>query len=173
MSSRVMAASGIDGPGRGRSQGATACGLQGGGFRITEITATKSFDSRGRLQSSRFEILTSGNVPAGTVSTDIGPVTVNVPGDPDELSVSRDLGWAGLDASVALVDETVGHTVPVDIHLSLFANGGLTRSAIASSGPPARPRSRPVRQGSSTSSATPSRPVGWCRSTVATSCGAA
>jgi hypothetical protein len=107
---------------------ATACGLQGGGFRITEITATKSFDARGRLQSSRFEILaTSGVTPAGTVSTDIGPVTVDVPVDPDYLSVSRDLGWAGLDAHVSLPDAAVGHPVPVDVHLSLFASGAATR----------------------------------------------
>jgi hypothetical protein len=108
---------------------ATACGLQGGGFRITEITATKSFDSRGRVQSSRFEFrATSGITPAGTVSADIGPVTVDVPGDPDYLSVSRDLGWAGLDASVSLMDKAVGHAVPVEIHLSLFAIGGVTRT---------------------------------------------
>lgn len=55
----------------------------------------------------------------------IGPVTLEVPIDADNLSVSRDLGWAGLDADVTAVDvEQVSQTsttVPVGIHISWLA----------------------------------------------------
>jgi hypothetical protein len=106
------------------------CGIQGGGFRITDITATKSFDANGNLSSSSFEIfVNSGIIPANTTSTSIGPVDVDVPVDPDYLSVSRDLGWAGLDASVSLHDAATNSNVPVDIHLSLFAVSGTTEQA--------------------------------------------
>jgi hypothetical protein len=110
------------------------CGIQGGGFRITDINATKSFDADGNLTSSSFEIfVTSGIIPANTTSTLIGPVDVDVPVDPDYLSVSSDLGWAGLDATVSLHDAATNADVPVDIHLSLFAVAGTTQAGGASS----------------------------------------
>ena len=87
-------------------------------------------DANGHLVSSRFEVfVNSGNTPAGTVSTLIGPVTVDVPVDPDALAVSDDLGWAGLDASVTLHDAATNRDVPVDLHLSLFAVSGVTKQA--------------------------------------------
>jgi hypothetical protein len=63
-------------------------------------------------------------------------VTVVVPGDPDTLEVSKDLGWGGLDTVIQVqwrrVDcvlsptRTCGpeilETVPVELHVYLFAN---------------------------------------------------
>jgi hypothetical protein len=95
-----------------------------------DIAATKSFAADGDLISSSFTVtVTSGIIPANTISTSIGPVDVDVPVDPDYLSVSRDLGWAGLDASVSLHDAATDRDVPVDIHLSLFAVTGTTEDA--------------------------------------------
>jgi hypothetical protein len=123
------------------------CGIQGGGFRITDIQGMKTYDANGRVVSSTFELLArSGIIPANIVSTEIGPVVVDVPIDPDYLSVSRDLGWAGLDASVTLFDAAKNRTVPVDVHLSLFAVSGTTmqdgrfvRTALAASDLPGSP----------------------------------
>jgi hypothetical protein len=104
------------------------CGIQGGGFRITDVKGMKTYDASGHLVSSTFEFFAkSGIIPANTVSTEIGPVVVNVPVDPDYLSVSRDLGWAGLDATVTLFDAAKNRDVTVDVHLSLFAVSGVTR----------------------------------------------
>jgi hypothetical protein len=62
--------------------------------------------------------------------------TVLVPGDPDLLEISKDLGWGGLDTTIQVqwrrVDCTLGtnltcgpeivETVPVELHVYLFAN---------------------------------------------------
>lgn len=47
---------------------------------------------------------------------------VTLPGDPDWLEVSNDLGWAGLDRTVWMTDQTSGQKVQVRIHLDLYAN---------------------------------------------------
>jgi hypothetical protein len=105
------------------------CGLQGGGFRFADVTATKTFDGDGSVTASTFDVFlqTGGHVPTTTITSQIGPVLVDVPIDPDFLSVSTDLGWAGLDASVVLHDSISDADVPVEIHLSLFAVTGVTQ----------------------------------------------
>jgi hypothetical protein len=102
------------------------CGIQGGGFKIAAIDATKTFDGWGHLQSSRFELFleAGGHVPTFTISAFVGPQVFDVPIDPDYLSVSSDLGWAGLDASVVGHDAVSAADVPRDIHLSVFAVTG-------------------------------------------------
>lgn len=104
------------------------CGIQGGGYRIVNINALKSVDRSVPSRTSNFQIyVTSGVTPANTVNTLIGPVTVAVPIDPDYLSVSRDLGWAGLDATVSLYDSAVQANVTVAVHLQWTANSGVTQ----------------------------------------------
>ena len=109
---------------------AVNCGLQGGGFRTAQINATKTFDADGRVVSSTFEVFVqTGNRATGTIAAQIGPVVVDVPIDPDYLSVSEDLGWAGLDATIDLPESVSGTDEPAEIHLSLFAISGVTEAA--------------------------------------------
>jgi hypothetical protein len=108
--------------------GPGACGIQGGGFNLATLTASKFVDRVNRTRVSDVNLyLTNGITPANLVYTLIGPVTVGVPGDPDNLSVSRDLGWAGLDTSVSVFDFATNTTVMVDIHLSWLANGSVVQ----------------------------------------------
>jgi hypothetical protein len=63
------------------------CGIQGGGFKVAAIDATKTFDGRGRVRSSRFEVFheTGGHVPTFTSTSSIGRQVFDVPVDPDSL----------------------------------------------------------------------------------------
>lgn len=108
--------------------GPSACGLQGGGFNLATLNASKRVDRVNRTRVSTLDVyLSNGITPAHLIYTQIGPVTVGVPGDPDTLSVSRDLGWAGLDTSVPAFDAATQTTVMVDIHLSWLANGSVVQ----------------------------------------------
>jgi len=46
---------------------------------------------------------------------------VPLPGDPDWISVSDDLGWAGIDTTVPLLDRNSGELVEVEIHVYWWA----------------------------------------------------
>jgi hypothetical protein len=54
--------------------------------------------------------------------------TIPVPGDPDNLEVSRDLGWAGLDTTVSVFDEISGTNVTIEIHAYWWATEGVAES---------------------------------------------
>jgi hypothetical protein len=47
--------------------------------------------------------------------------TVTLPGDPDLLEVSEDLGWGGLNNQVWVTDQTTGAKIRVRFNLNLFA----------------------------------------------------
>lgn len=68
----------------------------------------------------------SGNPdsPQATL-VDVGPVTLNVPGDPDSFELSRDMGWAGLDTRVYAFDRAHNRFIPIDIHLDWYAIAGV------------------------------------------------
>ncbi|MBX3080549.1 MAG: hypothetical protein KF716_02875 [Anaerolineae bacterium] len=105
-----------------------ACGLQSSGYRVAELTATKSIDRTVPSRTSNFTLyMESGVRIVHQVSTLIGPVTVPVPIDVDYLSVSRDLGWAGLDGSVVVFDAANNENVTVDVHLQWVANAGVVQ----------------------------------------------
>jgi hypothetical protein len=65
----------------------------------------------------------------GDAVLSVGPVTVQVPGDPDNLEVSRDLGWAGLDTAVSVFDQVSQSNVTIEIHAYWWANTGVTESS--------------------------------------------
>jgi hypothetical protein len=48
-------------------------------------------------------------------------ITVPVPGDPDNVEVSRDLGWGGLDTIVTVFDAVTQKNVPVELHVYWWA----------------------------------------------------
>jgi hypothetical protein len=102
------------------------CGLQGGGYIAINMKATKTIDRQNRTRSAEIELFIKTGNPGG-VTTLIGPTVVQVPIDVDYLSVSRDLGWAGVDASVPLYDAATQATIMVDIHFQWFANAGVTQ----------------------------------------------
>jgi hypothetical protein len=68
----------------------------------------------------------SGNSasPQATL-VDVGPITLNVPGDPDSFELARDLGWAGLDTRVYAYDRAHSRYIPIDIHLDWWADSGV------------------------------------------------
>jgi hypothetical protein len=96
-----------------------------------EITATKRVD--GAWRQSEVHISYHYNFFAGKRNFD---ATVLVPGDPDLLEVSKDLGWGGLDTTIQVQWRRVDcvqnpnticgpeyvETVPVELHVYLFAN---------------------------------------------------
>lgn len=103
-----------------------ACGIQGGGYNIVMLNANKIVDRANRTKVSSLDLyLTKGIKPANLVYVLIGPDTVTVPGDADNLSVSRDLGWAGLDTSVQVYDAATQTTVTADLHVAWFAKSGV------------------------------------------------
>ena len=84
-------------------------------FYIVELRATKLVD--GDYRASQIEIYING--VDGIVPW--VQETVVVPGDPDALSVSGDLGWGGLHTTVMVTDQRTGATLPMTIHLDQFA----------------------------------------------------
>jgi hypothetical protein len=71
---------------------------------------------QGRIKSAQYDIDIHGS-PSAWIFNATG---VLVPEDPDWLSVSRDLNWAGLDATVDLYDSVSNTTMPVEIHAYLW-----------------------------------------------------
>lgn len=46
---------------------------------------------------------------------------IPMPGDPDWIAVSDDLGWAGIDTTVSLLDRNSGEMVDVELHIYWWA----------------------------------------------------
>ncbi|MBX3062829.1 MAG: hypothetical protein U0528_11825 [Anaerolineae bacterium] len=99
-------------------------------LRIT-LDAIKRVD--GKWRQSEVHISYHYNYVDGSRDFD---ATVVLSGDPDQLEVSKDLGWGGLDTVIQVqwrrVDCTISptrvcgaeivETIPVEIHVSLWAN---------------------------------------------------
>lgn len=79
-----------------------------------EIHAVKSVDGRVRASSVDLEFLGGADNPV------VIEERLPFPEDADELEVSRDLGWAGLNMATLAFDQTSVSYVPVEIHLSLY-----------------------------------------------------
>lgn len=61
------------------------------------------------------------------VKEDIAPITLTIPGDPDNFEVSRDLGWAGLDTTVYAYNRVTNRDEPIEIHIDWYATGLVTQ----------------------------------------------
>jgi hypothetical protein len=61
-----------------------------------------------------------------TVFHDVPEVTIPLPGDPDNVEVSRDLGWGGLDTVLQVWDNETASIIPIEIHLSWEAIAPVT-----------------------------------------------
>ena len=66
----------------------------------------------------RLHLLGPGGATDGVL---IAEDWIDVPGDPDWMSVSDDLGWAGIDTTVYLLDRNHGQMVRVDMHVYWWA----------------------------------------------------
>jgi hypothetical protein len=91
---------------------------------VIELQATKFVDGQSRY--TILHIRYKGPTPGFGIHWRIFETTVVLPGDPDQLEVSRDLGWGGLDG-VAWVEQRVlgGGTetielAPVEFHIDLY-----------------------------------------------------
>ena len=84
--------------------------------------------SRDRVTGKAISSQVQMQVSCGGFITNINAVS-NVPGDPDRLAVSRDIGWAGLNRSTFTVP-TLGpipnQTMNVTIRANLTATTGVT-----------------------------------------------
>jgi hypothetical protein len=96
------------------------------------LTATKHVNGGNAYTEVRLDVFYGGG-PYKTINT-----TVRLPGDPDELEVSNDLGWGGLNGTVWVQQSTQTcqdyyhmsgcaitsvETVAVDIHLAVYGSG--------------------------------------------------
>ncbi len=90
------------------------------GFKVTayvvELRATKLV--AGSYRASEIAVLINsvdGSIPWVQE-------TVTIPGDPDALSVSDDLGWGGLRTTVMVTDRRTGDRIPMVIDIDQFAS---------------------------------------------------
>ena len=70
--------------------------------------------------ASRFDLhlLGPGGATDGVLLAEVG---VLMPDDPDWISVSDDLGWAGIDTIVPMLDRNSGEMVDVELHVYWWA----------------------------------------------------
>ena len=101
-------------------------------LRIT-VDAVKQVD--GRWRQTQIHISYHYNYVDGSRDFD---VTMGVDGDPDQLEVSKDLGWGGLDGVIYVQQRRVDctfnpsrtcapeviETIPVELHLAVGASDG-------------------------------------------------
>lgn len=66
----------------------------------------------------RLHLLGPGGASNGVL---IAEDWIDVPGDPDRMTVSDDLGWAGIDTRVWLLDRNSGQMVRVEFHVYWWA----------------------------------------------------
>jgi len=95
-----------------------------------QLTGVKTVVQKDESTQEKTAFLTLGIVcrnAAGQTDMLVQIQTVDVGEDPDYLSASHDLGWGGLDTVVTAFDAISQQDVPVTIHLSWLANGGVTR----------------------------------------------
>lgn len=85
------------------------------------IQAIKTTSPQGVETSSlSLRIYCRGYVSPSQISVvrhDVPLTTIPLPGDPDNVEVSRDLGWGGLDTVVQVYDNATQAMIPVEIHL--------------------------------------------------------
>jgi len=95
-----------------------------------QLTGVKTVVQKDESTQEKTAFLTLGIVcrnAAGQTDMLVQIQTVDVGEDPDYLSASHDLGWGGLDTVVTAFEAISQQDVPVTIHLSWLANGGVTR----------------------------------------------
>jgi hypothetical protein len=95
-----------------------------------QLTGVKTVVQKDEATQEKTAFVTLGVVcrnAAGQNDLLIQIQAVDVGEDPDRLSASHDLGWGGLDTVVTAFDTVSQQDVPVTIHLSWLANGGVTR----------------------------------------------
>lgn len=82
----------------------------------TELTlhGTKYVDGNQRYTEVTVTCHSGGYIPRTFSGTGI------LPGDPDELEVSNDLGWGGLNGTIMMLNTHDGQSVPVEVHLSVY-----------------------------------------------------
>jgi hypothetical protein len=86
-------------------------------YTALDLNAVK--EVRGSTSTSILYINYDGPGAGGTRVRIVEQITL--PGDPDWLEVSADLGWAGLDRTVWMTNQTTGQPVRVRIHVDLYA----------------------------------------------------
>jgi len=82
------------------------------------LRGEKLVDGRNRSTQIYIHYIGAGTTPV------VIDQWVALPGDADELEVSRDLGWGALNGTVQALDQTTNTTVAVEIHVDQFANAG-------------------------------------------------
>jgi hypothetical protein len=97
-------------------------------FAQVSLDATKTITHSGGRTSHVSMLQISMSCNHGDTVLSIAPITIPIPGDPDNLEVSRDLGWAGLDTEVSVYDEISASNVTIAIHAYWWANTGVSGS---------------------------------------------
>lgn len=92
-----------------------------------------------RHSMMRLHLLGPGGATKGVL---IAEDWIDVVGDPDRMSVSQDLGWAGIDTTVSLLDRNSGQMVRVEFHVYWWATGDEYHSDAISTARPARAEGR-------------------------------